>query len=94
MARGNHGAPLIPLGYGKYVRADRIYALVPLEGGERGDGRRTLVHVEGIDEPLIASRSEGAIARDVAVALGHIDADETRGRRGAEDGHPGQEHLF
>lgn len=64
--------PLIPLGYGKFVRADRVYALVPLEGGERGDGRRTLVHVEGIEAPLIASRSEGAIARDLAIALGQV----------------------
>src|SRR6478609_6449863 len=56
---------LIPLGYGKFVRADRVYALVPLEGAARGDGRRTLVYVEGIEDPIIASRSEGAIARDV-----------------------------
>jgi hypothetical protein len=67
MARGT---ALVPLGYGKFVRADRVYALVPLEGGDRGDGRRTLVHVEGIEEPVIASRSEGAIAREVALALG------------------------
>jgi len=40
MARGT---PLVPLGYGKFVRADRVYALVPLEGEDRGDGRRTLV---------------------------------------------------
>ena len=80
---------MIPLGYGKFVRADRVYALVPLEGRQRGDGRRTLVHVEGIDEPLVASRSEGAIARDVAAALGLPP------RRG-EDGAvlPGQEPLF
>ncbi len=60
---------LIPLGYGKFVRADRVFALVPLEGPDRGDGRRTLVYVEGIEEPIVASRSEGAIARDVAGAL-------------------------
>ena len=64
-------AAMIPLGYGKFARADRVFALVPLEGPERGDGRRTLVHVEGIDEPIVASRSETAIARDIAVALGH-----------------------
>jgi hypothetical protein len=64
------GTPLVPLGYGKFVRADRVYALVPLEGGDRGDGRRTLVHIEGIEEPVIASRSEGAIAKDIALALG------------------------
>jgi hypothetical protein len=80
--------PLIPLGYGKFVRADRIYALVPLEGGERGDGRRTLVHVEGIEEPLVASRSEGAIARDLAIALGQELP------RGRHERLPGQEALF
>jgi hypothetical protein len=83
-------ARLVPLGYGKYVRADRVYALVPLAGEDRGDGRRTLVHVEGIDEPLVASRSEGAIARDVADALGQ---DPPGGRR-ERGGVPGQEALF
>jgi hypothetical protein len=81
-------APLIALGYGKFVRADRVYALVPLQGGERGDGRRTLVHVEGIDEPLIASRSESAIARDMAIALGQPLP------RGRHEGLAGQEALF
>jgi hypothetical protein len=81
-------APLIPLGYGKFVRADRVYALVPLEGADRGDGRRTLVHVDGIDEPLVASRSEAAIARDLAVALGQPLP------RGRHDGIAGQEALF
>ena len=80
--------PFIPLGYGKFVRADRVYALVPLEGTERGDGRRTLVHVEGIDAPLIASRSESAIARDLAIALGQPLP------RGRNEGMAGQEALF
>ena len=84
--------PLVALGYGKFVRADRIYALVPLEGPDRGDGRRTLVHVEGIEEPLIASRSETALARDLAVALGQ---QTPRGRAGdGSGGVPGQEPLF
>jgi hypothetical protein len=61
---------------------------VPLEGGARGDGRRTLVHVEGIDEPLVASRSEGAIARDLAEALGQPLP------RGRHEGVAGQEPLF
>ena len=39
---------MIPLGYGKFVRADRVYALVPIEGPERQDGRRTYVHVAGL----------------------------------------------
>ena len=84
--------PLVPLGYGKFVRADRIYALVPLEGEERGDGRRTHVHVDGIEQPLIASRSEAAIAHDMAEALGHVSG--SRGRRGTEGVGPGQEPLF
>jgi hypothetical protein len=86
MARGT---PLVPLGYGKFVRADRVYALVPLEGEERGDGRRTLVHVDGIEEPVIASRSETAIARDVAIALGQ----QPPAARG-EGRVRGQESLF
>ena len=91
MARGV--APLIPLGYGKYVRADRVYALVPLEGPERGDGRRTLVHIEGIEEPLIASRSEAAIAHDLADALGV--GGRPRGRPDSGPGQvPGQDPLF
>jgi hypothetical protein len=81
---------MIPLGYGKFVRADRVFALVPLEGAERGDGRRTLVHVEGIEKPLVASRSEAAIAEDVASALG---LGPPRGRR-AGAAVPGQEALF
>ena len=61
---------MIPLGYGKFARADRIYAVVPLDSEERGDGRRTYVHVEGIDEPLLASRSERAILADLEEATG------------------------
>ncbi len=63
-------ARMIPLGYGKFVRADRIFAVVPIEGEERGDGRRTYVHVEGIDEPVLASRSERAILADLEEAAG------------------------
>jgi hypothetical protein len=85
--------PMVPLGYGKFVRADRIYALVPIEAPERGDGRRTLVHVEGLEAPLIASRSEGAIAHDLAVALGMASP---RGRRTGDSASalPGQDPLF
>ena len=62
-------ARMVSLGYGKMVRADRVYALVPLDARERGDGRRTYVHVDGLSEPLIASRSERAILGDVEEAL-------------------------
>ena len=60
---------LVSLGYGKFVRADRVFALVPLEPGERGEGRRTYVHVEGLAQPLVASRSERAILADIEAAL-------------------------
>ena len=60
---------MVALGYGKFVRADRVFAVVPIESGERGDGRRTYVHVEGVAEPLVASRSERAILADLEAAL-------------------------
>ena len=55
---------LVPLGFGKYVRSDRVTALVPIEE-ERGSGRRTFVYVEGEASPLVASRSEATIIRDI-----------------------------
>jgi hypothetical protein len=60
---------LVSLGYGKFARADRIYALVPLGPGERGEGRRTYVHVDGLSEPVVASRSEKAILAEIEAAL-------------------------
>jgi len=56
---------MVFLGFGKYVRADRIYALEPILGEERGGGRRTIVWVEGINEPLVASRTERTILQDM-----------------------------
>jgi hypothetical protein len=56
---------MIFLGFGKYARADRIYALEPLLGDERGGGRRTRVWVEGIPEAIIASRTERTILHDM-----------------------------
>ena len=56
---------MIFLGFGKYVRADRIYALEPIIGDERGGGRRTRVWVEGIREPIVASRTERTILHDM-----------------------------
>lgn len=56
---------MVFLGFGKYVRADRIYALEPLAGGERGGGHRTRVWVEGIPEPIVASRTERSIMREM-----------------------------
>jgi hypothetical protein len=56
---------MVFLGFGKYVRADRIYALEPLPADARGSGARTRVWVEGIAEPLIASRTERAILAEM-----------------------------
>jgi hypothetical protein len=59
------GTRMVFLGFGKYARADRIYALEPLESEERGSGRRTRVWVEGIAEPIVASRTERTILHDM-----------------------------
>lgn len=56
---------MVALGFGKFARADRIYALERITGEERGDGRRTRVWIDGVADPLIASRSEGTILRDM-----------------------------
>jgi hypothetical protein len=56
---------MVFLGFGKYVRADRIYALEPLGEGERGHGRRTRVWIEGLAEPIVASRTERTILHDM-----------------------------
>jgi len=56
---------MVFLGFGKYARADRIYALEPLKGDERGGGRRTRVWVEGVAAPIIASRTERSILAEM-----------------------------
>jgi hypothetical protein len=56
---------MVFLGFGKFARADKIYALEPLRGDERGGGRRTRVWVEGLAEPIVASRTERTILHDM-----------------------------
>jgi hypothetical protein len=75
---------MVALGYGRFVRADRVFALVPLPPSERGEGRRTYVHVDGITEPLVASRSERAIMADVEAALAEAAGIPRRKRRDQE----------
>jgi hypothetical protein len=74
---------MVPLGYGRFVRADEIVALLPIEDG-RGSGRRTHVHVAGLAAPIVASRSEGAILADMKTASGsglrRTRSDDRRGR--------------
>ena len=55
---------MVFLGYGKYARADRIYALEPITD-DRGGGRRTRVWIEGVAEPIVASRTERTILHDM-----------------------------
>jgi hypothetical protein len=55
---------LVHLGFGKYVRSDHVVALIPLEQ-DRGPGRRTVVYLQGQIEPIVVSRSEDTIVRDL-----------------------------
>ena len=64
---------IIPLGYGKYYRSDRIVGLEPI-GDDRGPTRRTYVYIEGHSEPVIASRTEEAIIKDLAISREEYDA--------------------
>ena len=56
---------MVFLGFGKWARADRIYALEPIVGDARGGGRRTRVWVEGVADPIVASRTERTILHDM-----------------------------
>lgn len=83
---------MVFLGFGKYVRADRIYALEPIVGGERGNGRRTLVWVEGIVEPIVASRTQETILEEMERAAEGGEPRRRRSGRGRSlADHP---HLF
>ena len=67
---------MVPLGYGRFVRADEIVAVLPIEDG-RGPRRRTFIHVAGLAAPVVASRSEEAILADMKAA-------SRSGRRGTQ----------
>ena len=54
---------LIMLGQGKFIRADAIQLLEPVEGDERGPGKRTQVYYDrGV---IFAGRTEQSIVRDM-----------------------------
>ena len=78
---------MIFLGFGKYARADKIYAHEPITGEDRGHGRRTLVWVDGITEPIVASRTEQTILDDMADASAVV-ADVRRRRSRTAVQHP------
>ena len=82
------GPHMVFLGFGKYVRADRIYALEPIVGGERGNGRRTLVWVEGMAEAMVASRTQETILEEMGAVSSASQAARPRRRR------PDQPQLF
>ena len=75
---------MVFLGFGKYVRADRIYALEPIVGEDRGNGRRTLVWVEGMAEAMVASRTQETILEEMG-AESTARAGATRRAGGAPD---------
>lgn len=62
---------MVALGYGKYFRSDSVVGLEPIEE-ERGPGKRTKVYIEGHTEPIIASRTEGTILRDLVEAPAEV----------------------
>ncbi len=55
---------LVHLGFGKYIRSDQVTAVIPIEE-ERGPGRRTFIHLQGQSDPIVASRAEDSIVRDL-----------------------------
>jgi len=59
---------LVSLGYGTYVRSDEVVAVEPITEG-RGPGRRSLVWVKGLSDPLVASRAEGSIIDDLVTPV-------------------------
>ena len=79
---------MVFLGFGKYVRADRIYALEPIVGDDRGSGSRTLVWVEGIPEPVVASRTQETILGEIEAATDPSGGRRRRSGRGALTRHP------
>jgi hypothetical protein len=91
------GARMIFLGFGKYARADKIYALEPLRGDERGGGRRTRVWIEGVADPIVASRTERTIlhemGQDAAAATPLLDQALDLAERLAEQTEAGKVDL-
>jgi hypothetical protein len=80
---------MVFLGFGKFARADKIYALEPIRGKDRGAGQRTRVWIEGVVEPVIASRTERTILLDMgqrdALSTTIVDEAVKLARRVSED---------
>ena len=73
---------MVHLGYGRFWRSDEIVGLCPIDEN-RGPGRRTEVFVSTREEPLLVSRSEQSILRDMAsLPNEEFEAEEARGLLG------------
>jgi len=57
---------IVSLGYGKYFLSDKIVGFVPIEEN-RGPARRTHVYIDGIDEPVVASKTEATMLKEMSV---------------------------
>lgn len=57
---------IVALGYGKYFLSDKIVGFVPIEE-ERGPARRTYVYIDGLAEPVVASRTESRMLKDMTM---------------------------
>jgi hypothetical protein len=79
---------MVFLGFGKYVRADRIFSLEPIVGGDRGSGSRTLVWVEGIADPVVASRTQETILAEIEEVAEPASRRRRAGARGTVRQHP------
>lgn len=55
---------LVALGYGRYVRSDEVVAVEPIVE-DRGPGRRSLVWVRGVPDPIVGSRAEASVVDDL-----------------------------
>lgn len=57
---------IVSLGYGKYFLSDKIVGFVPIEEA-RGPARRTYVYIDGLSDPVIASRTEATMLHDMSI---------------------------
>lgn len=57
---------IVSLGYGKYFLSDKIVGFVPIEEN-RGPARRTHVYIDGVAEPVVASKTEATMLKDMSM---------------------------
>ena len=87
---------MIFLGFGKWVRAEKIDALQAFTGGTRLRVQRTLVWVEGVTVAIVASRTERTILHDMgqdAATSPLLDEALALAERLAEDASTGRVDL-